>query len=210
GLLRLLGIADPSYAPNFYTLAHVVRSGVADGALIAECGVYRGSTLLGMAHALKNSGVRDWQLVGFDSFEGFPEPTPHDARGDGSLHPAASKGNFADSSFERLRRGIRALGFENRVTLVKGFFEDTLPAWSDRRFSLVHLDCDLYQSYKTCLEFFYPRTNAGGAIVFDEYDHCKNVYPGAQRAIDEFFSDKPERIQALPGSPVPRYFVIKR
>jgi O-methyltransferase len=96
------------------------------------------------------------------------------------------------------------------VTLVKGYFEETLSAWGDRQFSVVHIDCDLYQSYLTCLDFFYPRMVPGGHIVFDEYDFIADVYPGAQKAIDEFLADKPEKITGFPESPIPRYFIVKQ
>ena len=85
------------------------------------------------------------------------------------------------------------MGWEDRIQLIKGFFEDTLPRISEERFSLAHLDCDLYTSYKTCLEFVYPRMLPGGVIVLDDYRLPANVYPGADKAVDEFFADKPEK-----------------
>ena len=44
--------------------------------------------------------------------------------------------------------------------------------------------------------FFYPRLNPGGIMICDDYGsaHC----PGAKRATDEFFADKPERVISLP------------
>src|SRR5580698_3163420 len=56
--LRILGIADPSYRPDFKTLANAVdRTSQFEGVII-ECGVFRGSTLLGMAHRLACRGIR--------------------------------------------------------------------------------------------------------------------------------------------------------
>lgn len=208
-LLKALGIADISYRSDFYTLSRAADGFAAESPLIAECGVYRGSTLLGVANTLRAAGATDWQLVGFDSFEGFPEPAPEDALADGSFHPRALKGAFADASYESLRARIRALGFEKRVTLVKGYFEETLPQWSDRTFAIVHIDCDLYQSYLTCLEFFYDRMIPGGYMIFDEYDFSAPVYPGAERAIDGFFAGKPESVERFAEATNPRYFVRK-
>jgi O-methyltransferase len=209
-LLKCLGVADPSYRTDFYTLARVVREMAPEGGLIAECGVYRGSTLLGMAHTLKTMGITGWRLAGFDSFEGFPEPTQEDSLADGSFHKSAIKGVFADTSFEELSRKVRALGFERDITLAKGYFENALPAWSGENFAIVHLDCDLYPSYMTCLEFFYPRIKPGGFMVFDEYDFSAPVYPGAQKAIDSFFADKPEELQRFAEAVNPRYFIVKQ
>jgi O-methyltransferase len=209
-MLQFLGIADPSFRPDFYTLRRIVEKMAPQGGLFAECGVYRGATLLGMAHTLRAQGTASYQIVGFDSFEGFPEPVEEDALPNRSYHPRALKGYFGDTSLDELKSRVSALGLEQQVTLVKGYFEETLSAWGDRQFSVVHIDCDLYQSYLTCLDFFYPRMVPGGHIVFDEYDFIADVYPGAQKAIDEFLADKPEKITGFPESPIPRYFIVKQ
>jgi len=208
--LKFLEVAEPAYRSDFYTLSRIVETAAAPGCLIAECGVYRGSTLLGMAHKLAAMRVPDYRLVGFDSFEGFPEPVPQDALPDGQYHARAVKGVFADTSHEYLSRKVRSLGFDKSITLVKGYFEHTLPAWRDHQFDVVHLDVDLYQSYMTCLDFFYPRTRPGGYIVFDEYDFSAGVYPGAQKAIDSFLAGKAEKIQRFPEAVNPRYFIVKQ
>jgi O-methyltransferase len=207
--LKFLGIADPSYRTDFYTLCRIVEKAAPERGLFVECGVYRGSTILGMAHKLKQMGAEHWHLIGFDSFEGFPEPVTEDALSDGSYHARALKGVFSDTSYEELNEKVRRLGFEREITLVRGYFENTLSTCADQSFSVVHLDCDLYSSYMTCLNFFYPRVRRGGFIVFDEYDFSAPIYPGAQRAIDSFLSDKPEKIQRFPESVNPRYFIVK-
>ncbi len=208
-LLKILGIADPRYRPDFYTLCRATEAVARDGVLIAECGVYRGSTLLGMAQKLRMAQVPGWHLVGFDSFEGFPEPVAEDALSDGTFHPHTLKGAFGDASYDSLNARIAALGFEDQITLVKGYFENTLAGWADRRFAIAHIDCDLYQSYLTCLEFFYDRMIPGGFMIFDEYDFSASVYPGAQRAIDTFFFGKPEKIERFTEAHEPRYFIKK-
>jgi predicted O-methyltransferase YrrM len=94
----------------------------------------------------------------------------------------------------------------NRVRLVKGFFQDTLPKY-EGDIALLHLDCDLYESYKLSLERLYRKVRPGGVIMFDEYDDAR--WPGATKAIDEFFADKPEKIE--PHSRCTwKYFVVKR
>src|SRR5262249_47251632 len=121
-VLKALGVADPSYRTDFYTLSRLVREIAPRSGLIAECGVYRGSTLLGMAHTLSGCGANGWRLLGFDSFDGFPEPASEDALPDGTLHPRAVKGVFRDTSYDDLRQKIDALGFDREIRLVKGYF----------------------------------------------------------------------------------------
>jgi O-methyltransferase len=208
-MLMLLGIADPSYRSSFVTLSHVLDHITHFDGSIIECGVYRGSTLLGMAHRLALRGIHDVKLIGCDSFEGFPAPSQEDALTDGTYHEAALQGSFKDTSYDLLQKRVASLGFADRIQLEKGFFENTLPNLSEMRFSLAHLDCDLYQSYVTCLEFLYPRMVCGGYMVFDEYDFSAPVYPGAQKAIDEFFANKPEKLQRFPDLAAARCFIVK-
>lgn len=207
--LKVLGIADTSYRPNFVALANAVdKVSNLDGHII-ECGVFRGSTLLGMAHRLALQGRREVKLIGCDSFQGFPAPTKEDALTDGTFHERALEGVYSDTSYEALSSRIAALGYAQNIKLLKGFFNDTLPQLGHVSFSLVHLDCDLYQSYVTCLNFLYPRLLRGGYMVFDEYDLAAPAYPGAQKAIDQFLADKPEKLQQLGDGTHARCFIVK-
>lgn len=190
----ILGIANVKYRRDFYTLNRIISSIDDFNGNVIECGTYKGCTLLGMANLLKKRGKIDVKIYGLDSFEGFPDPTKEDACSDGTFHDVAWKGYYKDASYSELVKRIDALGFSNQITLLKGFFEDTLPRLKNEKFKLVHLDCDLYQSYKTCLESLYDKVLPGGYFVFDDY-LSTSVYPGAQRAVDEFFKDKPEKVQ---------------
>lgn len=199
-LLKRLGAATPRRRPEFYKLARIVRSMSEFPGAVLECGTHHGATLVGMAHILRSRGISA-RLFGLDSFEGLPEPTADD----GTLHPWVRTGGLGEASLEELTARLARMDLTSRVTLIKGFFDDTLPRLAAERFSLVHLDCDLYDSYMSCLEFVYPRMLPDGFIVFDDYGSAP--YPGAERAVDEFFADRPERLQFYPGAPGPRYFV---
>ena len=67
-----------------------------------------------------------------------------------------------------------------RVTLHKGFFEETLYPASPVAFA--HIDCDWYDPVKLCLERIVPRLAEGAHVVLDDY----NDYGGCRRAVDEF------------------------
>ena len=191
-VLKRLGIATPRRREEFYTLDRILRTMPRVDGAILECGTYRGATLLGMAHVLRCRGMKP-KIYGLDSFEGFPDPSPKDAQVDGTFHPDVHKGALADTSYEQLVAHIQMLGWDDHIVVIKGFFEQTLPRLANQRFSLVHLDCDLYGSYRVCLDFAYPRMLPGGYMVFDDYRLPLNVYPGADRAVDEFFRDSPEK-----------------
>jgi len=72
---------------------------------------------------------------------------------------------------------------------------------------LVHLDCDLYESYRTCLEFFYPRLSMGAVVLFDEYNDP--TWPGCNKAVDEFLADKKERCLEIESDNQLKYFIRK-
>ena len=55
----------------------------------------------------------------------------------------------------------------------------------------MHLDVDLYQSYKLCLERLFPLVNSGGIILFDEYnEETLMKFPGSKKAVDEYLLSK--------------------
>jgi predicted O-methyltransferase YrrM len=163
---------------NLYQL--VLKTRKVPGA-IAELGVYRGGSARLIA-SLKG----DKELHLFDTFEGMPE-----VHADADHHRT---GDFSGSSLEEVKRYLSAY---DRISFYKGFFPDSAKelAKTPIRFSLVHLDADIYESTKAGLEFFYPRTVPGGIIISHDYRSLR--CPGVKRAFDEFFADKPEPVIEL-------------
>jgi len=71
------------------------------------------------------------------------------------------------------------------------------------------LDCDLYQSYKTCLETLFPLVQTNGIIAFDEYVNTMQLasFPGAQKAIDEYLGERLSLI--LSDKETGQYYLVK-
>ena len=64
-----------------------------------------------------------------------------------------------------------------------------------RGFCLVHIDCDLYAPFAAALQYFYPKLTPGAFMAM----HDKNIFwGGAEKAIDEFFADKREKLIPIP------------
>jgi hypothetical protein len=164
---------------------------------IAECGVAYGDSLIVLCTLSQLEG-KNRVVYGFDSFEGFPEPTAED-----HSPRAPKKGDFADATLERVRQAIRKADVREPV-LVKGFLEHTLPQFKSS-LALVHLDVDIYSSYKTGLTELFDRVMPGGIVAFDEYKHPK--WPGATQAIDEFLAGR-HRVQKAKS--IDKYYVVKR
>jgi len=150
---------------------------------IAELGVYKGSTAILLAALARKLGSTAYL---FDTYEGF------DAADLVGIDANKSK-IFTDTTLE----SVRSVVGEQNVRYVKGHFpESAFDLPSDLRFCLVHIDCDLYAPIKAALQYFYPRLINGGFLVM--HDYAGLYWNGAEKAIDEFFSDKPERLIPIP------------
>ena len=146
---------------------------------VVECGVYKGGTAKILAEL-----VPDRPLHLFDTFAGMPETDPSR-----DLH---KPGDFADTTLESVRAYLSG---HTNVNCVAGMIPQSLAVVHDRKFSFVHIDLDIYSSIKAACEFFYPRLEPGGILLFDDYGYPS--CPGARAAVDEFFADKPETAIAM-------------
>ncbi len=208
-IFEKVGLRNP-YVPGNMTLRleALMATRHVDGAVV-ECGVYQGQGLATLGCLMRETNDRRL-ILGFDSFRGSPQPTSKDAI-DGQFYHYHKPDYFTNTSEEEIRNLLKALELRDKITLIPGFFHETLPSVSIQNISLLILDCDLYESYKTCLSILYPKVQQRGWIIFDEYFSPK--YPGARFAVDEFFSDKPEKPvlakHLLAEHPYERWYVLK-
>lgn len=145
---------------------------------IVECGVGHGGGIVAWHHfsAILEPVNHQRTIVGFDTFEGFPELHDADA---GSTSEHAHPGGLAVDSADQILRCVglhnlnRPLGhMENKLQLVKGDARETIPAYlaANTQFlvSLLYLDFDLYEPTRVALENFLPRMPKGAVVAFDE------------------------------------------
>ena len=140
--------------------------------------------VMAFANAVAQLTGKPRNIYGFDSFAGFPQSKEVDRKADGSFQ--TERGDYASPPelvLKVLEEGRVSSAFvAEHVRLVRGFFENTLPSYTGS-IALLHLDCDLYESYRTCLNLLYDRVSPGGLIMFDEYED--ETFPGARIAVDE-------------------------
>lgn len=177
-----------------------------EGAIV-ECGIgySRSFQNLCLLTELENKKRTVW---GFDSFEGFPEPTIEDQS---PRNP--KKGEWKVITVAQLYRILELIRLNkefinSQIRVRPGFFEATLPKAEISKIALLHLDVDLYGSYKTCLEQLFPKVVAGGVVLFDEYDDATLNWPGAKKAIDEYLAGK--GYEVLKDQAYDKYFLIKK
>jgi hypothetical protein len=158
-----------------------------------EFGVFRGDSLLCMDRLRRELGL-SFRLFGFDSFEGLPAL----AAGDESLGWAP--GSFR-SGYKRTRGRLDQAGVDwNATVLVKGWYEKILTPALVRKYdlakvSLIMIDCDLYSSTQTALEFSAPLIEDEAIVFFDDWDGGTGLAErgeGEARAYFEFLDRHPE------------------
>ncbi len=163
---------------------------------IVECGVWRGGSMMAVAHALlRLQKIR--RLYLFDTFEGMPPPTNADTnfRGDKASELLKKSDHaawiWAEAQIDEVRRNMEQTGYpQDKVTYVKGKVEDTIPAQAPAQIALLRLDTDWYESTKHELIHLYPRLSTGGVLIIDDYGH----WQGARRAVDEYIEENKLRL----------------
>lgn len=147
---------------------------------IAEVGSYKGGSAKIICEAKGRKA-----LYLFDTFEGLPALSRFD-------NPKQFHVGQFDESFDNVKEYLKR--YKN-VYATKGIFPKTSLIIRNKRFSFVHLDLDIYKSTYDALNFFYPRMNRGGIIISHDYVNA----PGVNKAVKQFFKDKPEPVIELAG-----------
>src|SRR3954451_688659 len=165
---------------------------------IMECGVWRGGSMLTVAHTLLRLGVTDRDLYLFDTFTGMSEATERDVRITEGKHAdellAASgpgpmawarPGRFV-ATLEDVKKGFAALDYpEDRLHFIPGKVEDTVPEHAPESIAILRLDTDWYESTKHELTHLYQRLAPGGVLIIDDY----GTWHGSKEATDEFLDE---------------------
>ena len=173
---------------------YVVDKGI-PGAIV-ECGLWKGGSLMACAMRLRDRGVTDRELFGFDTFEGMTDPTEEDVDFRGIQQVPEDKGSQLPkgSGLEDVSANLSAVGYPTeRIHLVKGDVLETLPGEAPEEIALLRLDTDFYESTRHELEQLYPRLAVGGVLLIDDYGH----YRGSKKATDDYLRDKRIFLQRL-------------
>lgn len=164
-----------------------------------ECGVWKGGSVMAMAHALNRLGCNDRNLFLYDTFDGMPEPQDVDITyfGNTASNTYQKKRNadggstWCASTIQEVKRNMAKTEYPSKmISYVAGKVEETIPATLPESIALLRLDTDWYESTKHELVHLFPRLIDGGLLILDDYGHWR----GARRAVDEYFSENNFRI----------------
>jgi hypothetical protein len=138
---------------RIYAIQRALETDLPDG-LYVEFGVAAGAGCRLFGKFLAPQGKH---MHGFDSFLGLEEDWT-------GWHNGRAAGAFT--------QGGELPTVPGNVTLVKGWIQDTLPAYleqtDDAPFSFIPMDMDTFTPTRCALDLVKPRLRAGTIILFDE------------------------------------------
>jgi O-methyltransferase len=156
-----------------------VHTGAVEGD-IAEFGVSYGNSLEVIAATMAYCDTA-WPkrrltprfLHAYDSFEGFPAANlPGDADSPMVAGRIWGPGNCPSPGVTVIMGMVNRHLPQDRLIIYPGWFKDTMHTTPPEvRFSLVNLDCDLYESTRDVLEFLFEtnRLSDGCVLIFDDF-----------------------------------------
>lgn len=191
---------------SYRMAADVIKRGVSGD--FVECGVFAGAQCAAMAKAICDDreerlgigGMPKRRIHLFDSFQGIPEPGPHDERAtEDHLVPGS-----AACSLEQVQQYMKMWQIPDELLVYHpGWFSETLPpstlgngetGWRKelKAIAVLRIDCDLYESTKLVMENLYPLLSPGGWLIVDDWN-----LSGCRKAVDEACVLHPAYFQKL-------------
>lgn len=199
---------NPKVVNNVYLIFQKLLENKDINGNYMECGVFLGGTLMSAFNFAKQNKI-NFNFFGVDTFDGFPSVFKHNENDlPNKFKELYNSGLISEKHFKKAKERTKNFSdtshleppyfksdfsslFEfcnnNNISLLKGKFKDKLINFN-KKINILHIDCDLYDSYLECLNNLYKNLVGGGVVIFDEYYSHK--YPGARLAVNEFFVDK--------------------
>jgi O-methyltransferase len=156
GRTRGYTLVDPMRCHELWSL--VAETAKIDGDIL-EVGVWRGGTGCIMAARAQMIG-RTCNVFLCDTFKGVVKAGANDGY---------VGGEHADTDIGIVNQLLTDAHVHNCIILTGIFPDETGPAIASRRFSLCHIDVDVYRSALEVFEWVWPRMSPGGVVVFDDY-----------------------------------------
>jgi O-methyltransferase len=170
----------------------------------AECGVWRGGSVMAMARKLSTLGQENRRIWLYDTFAGMTPPSASDievATGQSAAQlmsqTQVGDGNnvWAFATRADVEANLRLTGYPTtHFTLIEGDVAATLKESVPDQLAVLRLDTDWFESTQISLELLYPRLVPGGVCILDDYGH----WQGARAAVDQYFDSLGARPLMMP------------
>jgi len=169
---------------------------------IAECGVWRGGSMVAIARTLLALGETDRRLYLYDTFEGMPPPTDRDLDLTGRTaeemlkEHAPRTGLWAFASLDDVKHNVLGTGYPvDKIIFVRGKVEETIPGTVLSSIALLRLDTDWYESTRHELNHLFPLLSQLGLLIVDDYGH----WQGSRDATVKYLQTLPRPPLSTPG-----------
>ncbi len=154
------------------------------------------------------------KIVGFDTFEGFPEVNEKDGSASvikkGAYNVTANYELFLEQLLTYHEQECPVPNIK-KYEIVKGDAivesEKYLKTHPETIISLAYFDLDLYEPTARCLEIIKPHLTKGAVIGFDEL--CMQDFPGETIAFKEVLGANNYELRRVPWNPSTSFIVIK-
>jgi O-methyltransferase len=161
---------------------------------VLEAGAWRGGSGIFLRGALDVLGGGERTLWVADSFAGYPAPGSDASTDDVELHANNAYWELTRAQMEDNFRRYRLLS--DKVQIIEGWFDVSLPRAPLGPLAMVRLDVDGYEGARAVLERCHPLLSPGGFMVVED------VRPaGALRAVREFRAGLTPPWEETPGRP---------
>jgi hypothetical protein len=186
---------------------------------IIECGVFRGAGLFTWANlsSIYEPYNHTRRIIGFDTFEGFPNIDDEDESGGQDHLDYKKKGGLTSESPQYIEKSIahfdknRFISQIPRIELIKGDACSTIPEYLKTNkhviVALLYLDFDIYKPTRMAIECFWQRMPAGSVIAFDELNQAQ--WPGETMALLDSIGVSSLEIKRLAYQPQISYAIKK-
>ncbi len=152
---------------------------------IVEFGAWRGGDMKAVTLALAAADDFSRDLYLYDTFEGLTA-APETVNPGPAVAPVAS----LEDVQERFATGRYP---QDKIHLIKGSAEETIPGQLPEQISILRLDSDWYQSTEHELKHAYDRLVSGGVLMIDDYGWRQ----GSRNATEQFLERTGDRLLPL-------------
>ncbi len=175
-------LLDVARLANLWNMVRMVGPGI-----FVEVGTFRGGTALHICNAMLN---RDAPFYCFDPFEKGSFENISDVDRPFTPEP------FTKTRFKSV---VELLSHRPNAKVVQGFFPAAAADLNLQDIAFCHLDVDIYDATRQCLEYLAPRLSPRALIIVDDYG--TEDTPGVKKAVDEFVAERPSFL-LIPMFPV--------
>lgn len=184
--------------------------------VVMEFGTHWGQNLaiFSALRGIYDSFNRHRKIIGFDTFEGFPDIHAKDGSSElmktGNVSVSEGYEDFLNevlNAHEKLNPLSHIPKFELRKGDVSETLSDYLEDHPHTIVALAYFDLDLYEPTKQCLENIKPRIVKGSLLAFDELNDADS--PGETIALLESIGLNNIRLQRHPRTSRISYFIYE-